>query len=91
MNTRHANTRAQQRGIPPMMSQLLDQYGHEEHDGNGAVILFLDKTGIRHMERDLGRRPVARMAEWLNVYKVVGSDGQTVTIGHRMRRIRRKS
>ena len=38
MNTRHAEFRAQQRGIPPIIDQLLDLYGHEEHDGHGGVI-----------------------------------------------------
>lgn len=90
MNTRHAEIRAQQRGIPPLMDELLDRYGHEQHDGHGAVILYLDKQSIRSMERDLGRRPVARLAEWLDAYKVRTSDGQTITIGHRTRRIWRK-
>lgn len=90
MNTQHAELRAQQRGIPPLMDELLDRYGHEQHDGHGAVILFLDKQSIRSMERDLGRRPVARLAEWLDVYKVRAGDGQTITIGHRTRRIWRK-
>lgn len=90
MNTQHAEIRAQQRGIPPLMDELLDRYGHEQHDGHGAVILFLDKQSIRSMERDLGRRPVAHLAEWLDVYKVRTSDGQTITIGHRTRRIWRK-
>lgn len=90
MNTQHAELRAHQRGIPPLMDELLDRYGHEQHDGHGAVILFLDKQSIRSMERDLGRRPVARLAEWLDVYKVRSRDGQTITIGHRTRRIWRK-
>lgn len=90
MNTRHADIRAQQRGIPPMVGQLLDLYGQEEHDGHGGVILYLNKISIRNMERDLGSRPVARLSEWLNAYKVQSSDGNTITIGHRSRRIRRK-
>jgi hypothetical protein len=90
MNTQHADIRAQQRGIPPLMDELLDRYGHEQHDGHGAVILYLDKRSIRLMERDLGRRPVARLAEWLDAYKVRAIDGQTITIGHRTRRIWRK-
>ena len=57
--TQHATTRMQQRGIPPMVDQLLDLYGQEEYDGHGAVTLYLNKTSIRNMERDLGRRPVA--------------------------------
>lgn len=90
MNTRHADVRAQQRGIPPMVDQLLDLYGHEEHDGHGAIVVYLDKAGIRNMERDLGRRPVARLAEWLDAYKVKSTDGRTITVGHRTRRIWRK-
>lgn len=90
MNTHHAQIRAQQRGIPPLVSQLLDLYGQEEHDGHGAVILYLNKLSIRNMERDLGRRPVARLSEWFDAFKVKGPDGQTITIGHRTRHLRRK-
>lgn len=90
MNTRHADIRAQQRCIPPMMDQMLDLYGQEEHDGHGAVILYLSKDSIRHMERDLGRRPVSRLAEWFDAYKVKTLDGLTITVGHRTRRLWRK-
>jgi len=90
MNTHHAQVRAQQRGIPPLVDELLERYGHEEHDGHGAVMLFLDKRSIRAMERDLGARPVARLSEWLNVFKVRTSDGTTITLGRRTRRIWRK-
>lgn len=90
MYTRHATVRAQQRGIPPLVDQLLDLYGQEEHDGHGAVVLFLSKTSIRSMERDLGRRPVARLAEWFDAYKVKSIDGSTITVGHRTRRLWRK-
>jgi hypothetical protein len=57
MNTQHAQARAQQRGIPPLVDELLERYGHEQHDGHGAVVLFLDKRSIRAMERDLGSGP----------------------------------
>ena len=87
MNTRHAEVRSQQRGIPPMVDQLLDLYGEEEHDGHGAVVLYLSKQSIRPMERDLGRRPVARFAEWFDAYKVKSTDGLTITVGHRSRRL----
>jgi len=90
VNTRHASVRAQQRGIPPLIDQLLDQYGEEEYDGHGGVVLYLNKASIRRMERDLGRRPVARLAEWLDAYKVRSKDGHTITIGHRTRRVWRK-
>jgi hypothetical protein len=90
MNTAHAQVRAQQRCIPPMIEQLLDQYGQEEHDGHGAEVVYLSKRSIRTMERDLGRRPVSRLAEWFDAYKVRTTDGHTLTVGHRTRHLRRK-
>ena len=89
--TLHARTRAQQRGIPPLIDRCLDDYGEEQYDGHGGVILFLSKQSRRRMERDMGREPVRRLSEWLDAYKVVSShDGQTITIGHRNRRIPRR-
>lgn len=89
-HTTHARKRAQQRGIPPLIDQFLDLYGHEHYDGHGGVILYLDKLSIRQMERDMGREPVRRMSEWLDAYKVKSSfDGNTITTGHRTKRIRR--
>jgi hypothetical protein len=87
----HASTRSQQRGIPPLIDQLLDLYGHEEYDGHGGVLVYFDKRSRRHLEHDMGREPVRRISEWLNAYKIRSSiDGSTITLGHRFRRIRRK-
>lgn len=41
--SRHAQIRMQQRSIPPMVDQLLDLYGQEEHDGHGAVTIYLNR------------------------------------------------
>ena len=90
MNTCHAKKRAQQRCIPPLISDLLDRYGQEEYDGHGGITLYLNKASIKNMERDLGRRPVARLAEWFDAYKITGTDGHTVTVGHRTRRVWRR-
>jgi hypothetical protein len=90
MNTRHAEIRGQQRGLPPLVGELLDRFGREEHTTHGAVVVYLSKASIREMERALGRRAVACVAQWLDAYKVLGSDGQTITIGHRTQRIWRK-
>ena len=90
MNTRHAGVRAQQRGMPPMVDQLLDLSGQEEHDGHGAAVLYQSKERIRSMERNLSRRPVARLAERSDAYKVKSTYGLTITVGHHTRRLWRK-
>ena len=63
LQTKHAEARAQQRGIPPLIDQLLDLYGHEQYDGNGAVVVFLDKDSIRRMERESA---TVLSREWLS-------------------------
>jgi hypothetical protein len=91
MNSRHASVRAQQRGIPPFIIELLDRYGQSQYDGHGAVIQYFNKQSLRDMERDLGRKPVSRLAEWHDTYEVVSSrDGCTITVGHRHQRVWRK-
>jgi len=88
MKTLHAQKRAQQRGIPPFIDELLDLYGREQHDGHGGVVLFFDKQSVRAMEQDMGRKPVSRLAEWLRAYKVVTSSFEdTITTGKLFRRV----
>lgn len=91
MNTLHATTRAQQRGIPPLVDQWLDQFGEKEYDGHGGVIRFFSRASIRAMERRFGSAPVRKLAEYFHAYKVESShDGHVITIGHRTKRIKRK-
>ncbi|WP_301102484.1 hypothetical protein [Propionivibrio sp.] len=88
MKTLHAQKRAQQRGIPPFIDELLDLYGCERHDGHGGVLRFFNKKSVRAMERDMGRKPVSRLAEWLRAYKVVTSSFEdTITTGKLFRRV----
>lgn len=86
----HAEIRSQQRGIPPLIDVLLDDYGSEEHVGDGRVLKFFTKQSIRRMESSMGRAVVSRLATWHDCYKIVGSDGYSITIGHRFQRVRRK-
>jgi hypothetical protein len=93
MNARshHAARRAQQRCIPPLISQWLDAYGEEAYDGRGGVVRFFSRRSVREMERSFGRAPVARLSEYLDCYKVESSrDGTTITVGHRTKRIHRR-
>ncbi len=92
MNPRsHAAKRAQQRGIPPLVDQWLDEFGEERHDGHGGVVTFFSHASVRAMERTFGRAPMPKLAEYLNAYKVESShDGHVITVGHRTRRIKRR-
>ena len=51
--TYHAAIRSQQRGIPPLVMQWLDQFGEECYDGHGAIIRFFSQTSRREMEVSL--------------------------------------
>lgn len=88
--TAHAERRAQQRAIPPLIEQWLEEFGEEHYDGRGGLVRYFSRRSVRAMERRFGSRPVRRMAEYLNAYVVESSrDGTTITIGHRTRRIKR--
>lgn len=86
--TQHAQVRTQQRGIPPLMMDLLEQFGAQEKAGDGAVKLFFDKAARRQLKAYSG--PLARsLEEYLDVYVVVSSDDTVVTVGHRLKHIQR--
>jgi hypothetical protein len=87
--THHAIARAQQRGLPPLVLDWLATYGEEQHDGHGATILYFNKPARRRLQRAVGRLPLRRMADWLNAYAVISTDGALITAGHRYSRIRR--
>lgn len=90
MTSRHASTRAQQRGLPPLVLQWLEDFGRESHDGQGAVVRYFDRPARRALERSVGREPVRRMSEWMDGYAVVALDGSLITVGHRYKRIPRR-
>lgn len=87
----HAETRARQRGIPPLIEEWLDAYGEELYEDSGACVLFFSRKSIRKLERAFGAAPVRKLSEWLDVYKVEDSaTSHVITIGHRYKRLRRK-
>lgn len=88
--TYHATLRSQQRAVPPLILQWLDQYGEEQYDGHGAIIRFFSRSSRRAMERDFGSNPVRKMSEFLNIYKVETQQGDVITTGHLTKRIKRK-
>ncbi|TAJ21563.1 MAG: hypothetical protein EPO47_00420 [Rugosibacter sp.] len=91
LQTKHATARAQQRAIPPLVDRLLEEFGDEEYDGHGCILLYFSHRSVREMERCLGRHPVGLMKRYLDAYKVEScEDGATVTKGWRTSKIRRK-
>ena len=89
METRHAERRAQQRAIPPLVDRLLDEFGEEAHDGQGAIRVFFSHRSVRRMEQAFGHQPVTLLNRYLNAYKVETTDGITITKGWRTGRIDR--
>jgi hypothetical protein len=89
--TKHAAVRARQRAIPPFVELLLDEFGERSYDGRGAIRVFFTRRSIQRMEQSFGRRPMGKMSEYFNAYKVeAGSTGRTITLGYLSQRIKRR-
>jgi hypothetical protein len=90
--TDHAQVRAQQRGVPPLVMHWLLDYGEETFDGRGGVLRYFTPRSIRQLEREVGQAPLKRLSEYLRCYLVQGSqDGNVITVGkrHRSKRLHR--
>lgn len=88
--TRHAADRLQQRGIPPVVVELLDRFGAAERCG-GAERLYFDRQAEKRVCAFLGGPRSMRVVEpWLGVFAVIADDGAVITVGHRHGRLRRK-
>lgn len=83
--TAHASTRCKQRGIPPLVVDLLLQFGRREHDHRGAEIVFFDHRSKRRIEGYAGGL-ISKLSEHLNTFAVI-SDGEIITVGNRFKRI----
>ena len=83
--TAHANIRCQQRGIPPLVVDLLLQFGCREHDHSGAEIFYFDRRSKKRIESYAGG-PISKLSEHLDSYAVVAA-GVVITVGARCKRI----
>lgn len=86
--SKHASIRCQQRAIPPLLIDLLLQFGVSESAGDGASRLFFDKVSRRRVKAYAGTL-AGMFEEHLDLYAVVGADNTIVTVAHRLERIRR--
>lgn len=80
--SRHANKRAQQRGIDKAALPLLLAYGRREFDGKGGIRYLMTSDSLETLSRAVGRtKQVEALA---GLYAVVSATDQTViTMGHR--------
>ena len=88
--TTHAAIRSQQRGIPPLIMEWLDQFGEEYYDGHGAIIRRFTRASRREIERQCGRDLVSKLSQYFTAYIVENHDGTVITAGHLTKRINRR-
>ena len=91
MFTKHAKTRSSQRGIPPLISDLLILYGDTKYTGRQGRLKFFSKKSKQKMSRDLGAPVVDQLSRFFNIYLVESIDGSIITIARRTKHKRMKS
>ena len=80
--TRHAQTRSQQRAIPPLIIDWLCQYGRRFQGMNGTTVFFFDKDSRRCLASEVGHVVVRRLSDMMDTYLVMSGDC-IVSVGHR--------
>lgn len=85
--THHAAKRMQQRGIPERVLPLLFEYGEEEYDHHGTVLLFFNKRARQRMAKVVSHVELKGLPRALNAYAALDKNGAILTVGHRTQRI----
>lgn len=83
--TMHAQSRSQQRGVPPIIVDLLIQFGKRISSGDGTEICYFDRRARKHVHGYVGGL-ISRLNEQLDSYAVVTS-GKVVTVGIRYKKL----
>jgi hypothetical protein len=82
MRTRHADVRAQQRGVKQRFERLLQIYGEVRPAPRGCVIKFFGKKSIKELEAEFGHFFIAKNHENLRSYLIESrKDHAIVTVG----------
>jgi hypothetical protein len=85
--SKHAAVRLQQRGIAPLIVDLLLEFGATEKSVRDTTKYYFDKPARRRLRSYAG--PLAPLLEaHLDYYAVVGADGTIVTAAPRLTRIK---
>ncbi len=85
-STKHARDRMQQRGLPPIVIDLLLKFGIWTYRG-GAIVRHFDRRARRKADEYTGGL-LGRNGKWSDAYLVVSQEGSIITLGHRYSRIK---
>jgi hypothetical protein len=86
----HAQTRIQQRCIPPIILELLDDCGTEYVQRDGTVLKVFDHKGKKRAEQRCGRHFVRENARYFRVYLVQSATGELITAAWRNKPVWRR-
>lgn len=81
----HAQARLKQRGVPPIVVDLLVQFGARISAGEGTEICYFDRRARKHVHAYAGGL-FSRLSEQLDAYAVVAGE-RVVTVGTRYKRL----
>lgn len=82
MRTKHADLRAQQRGISHDTEQLLHNYGEKKAAPGGCILKFFSKRSIHRIEKDYGHFFIAKNHEKFKTYLIESRENHgVVTLG----------
>ncbi len=87
MKSVHAQVRTQQRGVPPMIVDLLMQFGSRVSSGDGTEICFFDRRARKHIHAYAGGL-FSRLNEQMDAYAVVSGE-KVMTVGTRYKKLNR--
>ena len=87
-NVCHARVRQQQRCLPPLILELLEQFGTEVPTADGAVRLIFDRKSRRNLESYCGRHFVRQNDRYFRAFMVIDRWGKPITVGWRDRSVR---
>lgn len=86
--THHAQARSQQRGISQAHLKLLVAFGQTERVPGNATAVYLDKKGLKNLERIL-REGVQAMDKLKGQVVLLAEDDSVITCYHRTKRVMR--
>jgi hypothetical protein len=85
--TRHARERSAGRAIPPMIAEMIVDFGQSRDAGNGACKYALTRESMRELRRLAGREIVKALDPYRNrnAY-VIAAGGTIITVAYASRR-----